>query len=108
MANILGHRLAMARHARQLSQMAVAKQVGISQKHLSQIEKGRVQVRSVAGGTLLALAQCFDVTTDYLLGRDLRAPVDATAPADPDADQVGGGLRQSHKPLSMCSLHNSC
>ena len=68
----LGHRLAMARHAKRVPQMALAKLVGISQKHLSQIEHGHVPIRSVAGGTLLRLAECLDVTTDYLLGSDIK------------------------------------
>lgn len=72
MRETLGHRLAMARHALQLSQQAVARQVGITQKHLSQVEHGHADVQGLAGRTLLRLACCLQVTTDYLLGRDLR------------------------------------
>jgi transcriptional regulator with XRE-family HTH domain len=64
----LGHRLAMARHARKLSQGAVAKAVGITQKHLSQVERGHVPMESLASGTVVRFARLFSVSTDYLLG----------------------------------------
>jgi transcriptional regulator with XRE-family HTH domain len=64
----LGHRLAMTRHARKLSQGAVAKAVGITQKHLSQIERGHVPIASLGSGTVVRLARLFGVSTDYLLG----------------------------------------
>ena len=69
MALDLGHRLAIARHARRLSQQAVAKAVGITQKHLSQAEHGHVPFLSLASGTVLRLAEVLGVSTDYLLGR---------------------------------------
>ena len=65
----LGHRLAMLRHERRLSQTRVAKEVGITQKHLSQIEHGHVLFLSLSSGTVLRLANLLGVTTDYLLGR---------------------------------------
>lgn len=65
----LGHRLAMARHAKRLSQTEVAKAVGITQKHLSQIERGHVPFLSLSSGTVVRLADLLEVTTDYLLGR---------------------------------------
>lgn len=64
----LGHRLAMTRHARKLSQGAVAKAVGITQKHLSQVERGHVPIESLGSGTVVRFARLFGVTTDYLLG----------------------------------------
>jgi transcriptional regulator with XRE-family HTH domain len=64
----LGHRLAMTRHAWKLSQGAVARAVGITQKHLSQVERGHVPVASLASGTVVRLARLFGVSTDYLLG----------------------------------------
>jgi len=64
----LGHRLAMTRHARKLSQGTVAKTVGITQKHLSQVERGHVLMASLASGTVVRLARLFGVSTDYLLG----------------------------------------
>ncbi len=69
MALDLGHRLAMARHARRLSQQAVSKAVGITQKHLSQVEHGHVPFLSLSSGTVLRLAEVLEVSTDYLLGR---------------------------------------
>jgi transcriptional regulator with XRE-family HTH domain len=68
MENILGHRLAMLRHGRRLSQHTLSTQVAITQKHLSQIEQGRQSLLSVASGTVLRLAQSLGVSTDYLLG----------------------------------------
>ena len=67
----LGHRLAMLRHTRRLPQHEVAKAVGITQKHLSQLEHGRVKLHSLGGGTVLKLARYFGVSTDYILGMDL-------------------------------------
>jgi transcriptional regulator with XRE-family HTH domain len=71
MAETRGHRLAMARHAKRLSQHEVAKRVGITPKHLSQLERDHVPVPSVAGRTLLRLARLLGVSLEYLLGSDL-------------------------------------
>ena len=80
MALDLGHRLAMARHARRLSQQAVSKAVGITQKHLSQVEHGHVPFLSLSSGTVLRLAEALEVSTDYLLGRidDEEEPAERT------------------------------
>lgn len=67
----LGHRLKMARHAKNVRQCAVATAAKISQKHLSQIERGHVQLSSLAGGAVRRLARALGVTTDYLLGMDV-------------------------------------
>ena len=79
MGEALGHRLAMARHACSFSQQTVAKRVGITQKHLSQVERGHVDFLSLASGTVLRLARCLGVSTDYLLGRDIAEDGSASA-----------------------------
>jgi len=65
----LGHRLAMTRHARKMSQGQVAEAAGISQKHLSQVERGHVPFLSLSSGTLVKLADCLGVSLDWLCGR---------------------------------------
>lgn len=67
MALTPGHRLMMARHLRRLSQKEVADFVGISQKHLCQIEQEHVALRNVAGGTIYKLAHLLGLTADALL-----------------------------------------
>ena len=67
-------RLRLARHVYRLSQTYVAGQVGITQKHLSQLERGRSPVLSLACGTVQRLARTLHVTTDYLLGMDVCDP----------------------------------
>lgn len=64
----LGLRLSLARQIRHYSQQDLARLVGMSQKHLSQLEKGRVPFGGLASATLRRLAQTLDVSTDYLLG----------------------------------------
>ena len=71
MAEKLGHRLAMARHTLSLSQREVAAQAQISQKHLSQLERGHVSLLSLASGTVRRLARILKVSTDHLTGMDL-------------------------------------
>ena len=80
----LGHRLAMVRHAKKLRQIEVAKAVGITQKHLSQIEGGHVSFLSLSSGTVLRLADFLGVSTDYLLGR-----IDESELEPADAAPVG-------------------
>jgi transcriptional regulator with XRE-family HTH domain len=46
----------------------VAKAVGVTQKHLSQVERGHVPMASLASGTVVRFARLFGVSTDYLLG----------------------------------------
>lgn len=64
----LGHRLAMVRHARRISQIELARRVEITQKHLSQIETGARPLLRLACETIVRLARALHVSTDYLLG----------------------------------------
>jgi transcriptional regulator with XRE-family HTH domain len=65
----LGTRLAIVRRARGIRQKEVAAQVGITQKHLSQLETGKVSLLNLRAGVLVKLADVLQVSTDYLLGR---------------------------------------
>jgi transcriptional regulator with XRE-family HTH domain len=84
----LGTRLAIVRRARHLKQKDVAAAVGITQKHLSQLELGGASLLKLQSGVLLALANTLQVSTDYLLGRtaessDLAAVPQPEVPAPP-------------------------
>lgn len=59
-------RLKLLREERGVSQAAVSKQMGVSRYAVYSYEKGKTF--PTADG-LIALADYFDVTTDYLLGR---------------------------------------
>lgn len=50
-----------------LSQKEVAEESNLSPQCISQLEMG---TRNPTGSTLIALADCFDCSTDYLLGRE--------------------------------------
>lgn len=68
----LGNRLKKLRQERGLSQLELAKQLQISNVTLSRYETNK---RSPDYETLYALADFFDVTTDFLLGRsNIRNP----------------------------------
>jgi transcriptional regulator with XRE-family HTH domain len=58
----------MVRHARRLSQVELARQVGITQKHLSQIETSARPFLGISSGTIVRLSQVLNVPTDFLLG----------------------------------------
>ncbi len=64
--NILGYRLSILRKESGLMQKEIAKKLGISAPTLSQYEKGG---RSPDPNTLKQLADVYDVSVDYLLGR---------------------------------------
>lgn len=67
----LAQRLTTLRHERHWPQHALAAQIPISQKQLSQMEHGRQSLLTVASGTVRRLARLLGVTTDYLLGMDV-------------------------------------
>ena len=64
--NTLGGRIAMARKARQLTQAELAKQAGIKQAYVSQIESGE---RKGTTTVLRKLAAALDCDIDDLPGR---------------------------------------
>lgn len=82
---ITGQRLWELRKAAGKTQMELARELGVQQAHISQLEAGRGEL-SVA--LLVRLAHVFGVTTDYLVGLSDRpsapqaeAPPVETAPA---------------------------
>lgn len=63
---VLGYKIRKLREYHGLSQLELSKKFKISNSVLSRIEQGE---RSVRDDELLAFADFFDVSTDYLLGR---------------------------------------
>ncbi len=64
---ILGERLRLLRKERKrLRQVDVAEMLGVTQAHYQRIEKGKINISTL---TLCALADYFEVSVDYLLGR---------------------------------------
>ena len=64
--NILGQRIKLLRQKNSLTQDSLAKVIGISRGSLSMIE---IDKREPDNETLNKIANYFNVTTDYLLGR---------------------------------------
>lgn len=63
---ILGERLRLLRMEKRMRQVDIAELLGITQAHYQRIEKGRINIPTL---TLCILADYFEVSTDYLLGR---------------------------------------
>ena len=63
---LIVNRLAELRKKRGLSQIEFAKQIGSAQTTISNWENGN---RDIDSQTIVKLADFFDVTTDYLLGK---------------------------------------
>ncbi len=61
------NRIKELRKARGLSQAELAEKINVHQTLISQLERGTVVP---SGATLIDLANCLHVSTDYLLGRD--------------------------------------
>jgi transcriptional regulator with XRE-family HTH domain len=61
----LGHRIATLRRERGLTQVQLAKTLGISQQHMLSFEKGR---RRMLAGALPALCKALGVSLEELLG----------------------------------------
>lgn len=66
MSELLGKRLKALREKKGISQKFVAAKIGVNNSTLSGYESG---YREPDGETLLRLADFYEVTTDYLLGR---------------------------------------
>lgn len=64
---LLSQRVYELRKARNLSQRELGEAVGLSHKAISTLESG---ARSTTIEKLVALADYFQVSTDYLLGRE--------------------------------------
>ena len=63
---ILGERLHLLRMEKRMRQVDIAELLGITQAHYQRIEKGKINIPTL---TLCILADYFEVSTDYLLGR---------------------------------------
>ena len=63
---VFGERLKALRKERKLTQKAMAELLDVTERHYQSMESGAVNVPSL---TLLFLADLFNVSTDYLLGR---------------------------------------
>lgn len=63
---MLGNKLKKLREARSLTQAEIAAEIGVSRERYNQYENNR---RAPDYDTLVILAKCFNVSTDYLLGR---------------------------------------
>ena len=62
----IADRLKPLRKSRKMTQAAMAKLLGCTDRHYQKIEYGKVNLPAT---TLIFLADYFGVTTDYLLGR---------------------------------------
>ena len=63
---ILGERLRLLRMEKRMRQVDIAELLGITQAHYQRIEKGKINIPTL---TVCILADYFEVSTDYLLGR---------------------------------------
>lgn len=83
--------LKILRKAKGLTQKEVADFIGISQNNYSYWENGKVKIDN---GSLQKLADFFDVTVDYLLGRDEKSS---------PAQQESGGIviPEKYKDVAM-------
>ena len=64
----LGLRLLIAIRKQGKTQGQVAKAVGITPKHMSQLVNGGSRIRQAKGELLIGLSQELEVTLEYLLG----------------------------------------
>ena len=85
-------RLKVAREAKGLSQAELARGVGVTRDLVNKYEKAGVKP---SFGTLVAIAEYLNVSTDYLLGVDeptpdekKDSPNDGGAAADPDIRRI--------------------
>lgn len=71
----IGQRLARLRKERGITQVELAAELGVTQSHVSEWERGNLRLH---GELIAAVAQLLDVTADELLGL---SPSDERAPA---------------------------
>lgn len=101
------NRLKEARRAKGLTQVEVAKYIGITQGGYSGWERGDVNIDSVS---LARLAELFDVTTDYLIGKTdtqsekpIKIPVLGSVPAGIPLEAIEDIIDWEEIPQSMAS-----
>ena len=70
---MFGTRIAMLRKSRGMSQLELAKQLGVSASAVGMYEQGR---REPPCQIIVALARLFDVSADFLLTGEIREPRD--------------------------------
>lgn len=97
--------LKAARKAKGLTQIEVSNFIGLTQGTYSQWENGKVKIDPMS---LSRLAKLFDVTTDYLLGKDdqpnpvvLRVPVYRKVPAGIPLEAIEDVVDWEELPQSM-------
>lgn len=66
--DIIGERIMLTRKRQQVRQNTLARVIGMSQKHLSQIENGQKDARQLRVDSVIRIAEALGVSTDYLLG----------------------------------------
>ena len=100
-------RLKEARKAKNLTQSEVASLIGISQNGLSNWETGRTKVDSA---TLQRLADLYEVTADYLLGKGseitqkaIRVPILGSVPAGIPLEAIQDIIDWEELPQSMAA-----
>jgi transcriptional regulator with XRE-family HTH domain len=86
MAESFAQRLVRLREREGLSQVAVARRVGVTQSMLSMLEDGKREGAKVQAGVFLALADALGVTPDYLLTGEERPRRQRKKPSSADAD----------------------
>lgn len=101
------NRLKEARRAKGLTQVEVAKFIGITQGGYSGWERGDVNIDGVS---LARLAELFDVTTDYLIGKTdaqsekpIKIPVLGSVPAGIPIEAIEDIIDWEELPQSMAS-----
>ena len=99
--------LRAARKAKGLTQVDVARYIGLTQGAYSQWESGRVKIDAAS---LSKLAALFDVSTDYLLGKDnqpntsiLRIPVLGSVPAGIPLEAIEDIIDWEELPAAMAA-----
>lgn len=66
---VIGERIRKARELNKYTQEYVAKMIDVNPSHISDMERGQT---GISVGTIIALSNALDVTTDYLLfGKDI-------------------------------------
>ena len=72
--DIVGERIMVTRKRQRIAQKDLAVTIGMSQKHLSQIETGIKHGLHLRAEAVIRLAQALGVSTDYLLGLQQEQP----------------------------------
>jgi transcriptional regulator with XRE-family HTH domain len=86
--DIVGERILLARRRQGIAQKDLAARIGMSGKHLSQVETGVKHGLHLRADFLIRLAQTLGVSADYLLGMDSVDEADTAPPAPPKATRV--------------------